>query len=79
MMYKKLCKNKLIKLINYTHKNTKIPLGNYDTFHKPLSKEWVNGRSRNQAGYTKVFSAANLPRTCNILSCGFDRLAKQHR
>ena len=56
------------KLINqktrkhYTHKNTKTRFGNYDTYHEPLSEEWINGRSRNHLAYTIVLSAVKLPR-----------------
>ena len=50
------------KQVSTTHKNRKTRFGNYDTYHEPLSEEWINGRSRNHLAYTIVLSAVKLPR-----------------
>ena len=52
--------------MHYTHKNTKTRFGNYDTYHEPLSEEWINGRSRNNLTYTIFLSAVKLPRKSQV-------------
>ena len=47
---------------HYTQKNIKTWFGNYNTYHKPLSEEKINGRSRNHLAYTIVVSTVKLPR-----------------
>ena len=53
--------------MNYAHKNTKTRFGNYDTYHEPLSEEWINGRSRNHLAYTIVLSAVKPPRKSRLV------------
>ena len=59
--------------MHYTHKNTKARFGNDDTYHEPLSKEWVNGKSRSHLAYTVVLYAVKLTRKLQhpILWVGF--------
>ena len=33
--------NKINKQVSTTHKNIKTRFRNYDTYHEPLSKEWI--------------------------------------
>ena len=60
------------KQVSTTHKNTKTRFGNYDTYHEPLSEEWINERSRNHLAYNIVLSAVKHQKNCNIPSCGLD-------
>ena len=60
------------KQVSTTHKNSKTRFGNYDTYHEPLSEEWINGGSRNHLAYTTVLSAVKHQKNCNIPSCALD-------
>lgn len=45
-------------------KNKKTGFGNYDTSHKSLSEEWINGRSRNHD--VKTSRRQRWPRKNNL-------------
>ena len=44
-----------------THTNIKTLFRDFDAYYEPLSKKWINRKSRNHVSYTIVLSTVKLP------------------